>query len=180
MSPRRKYLRLDWSGKIEWRHLPKTEAEEQSLGFTITKSHDIGLNGLSFLTDKPVNIGTRIELKIYSDGNSSPVHSLAEVTWVGTLRAPQGKSNFSVGTRFLNIPDDSVHRLLMDIYRCLDSAHSWECGRSVRCSPAQRSRCPAPKDGKNCWQYPLTPCCSRDRSLCPDCPISLATLLIQT
>lgn len=178
MSPRRKYLRLDWTGTVEWRQLPRTEVEEQSLEFTATKAQEIGLNGLSFLADKPLNAGTKIELKIFANGSSSPVLSLAEVTWARALKVPEGKANFAIGTRFLSIPDAGAHRLLMDIYRSRDAAHSWECARSVRCSPAQMASCPAPKDRKNCWQYPQTPCCSRDRSLCLDCSISLATLLV--
>jgi hypothetical protein len=66
----------------------------------------------------------------------------------------------------------------VDIYRHLQVAQSCECAKRLRCPPVQRMRCPAPKDNMNCWQYPLTPCCSRDRSLCVDCPVSLATLLM--
>jgi len=177
MSPRRKYIRLDWPGTLEWRALPKTEVEEESVKFTTTKVQDIGLNGVCFLTEKPVAVGTRIELRIHADGNSVPLESVAQVVWVGGLRTPQGKSNFSVGSRFLNIPNESIQRLVMDISRSLEGAQSWECARAVRCSPAQIVRCPAPKDSRNCWQYVQTPCCSRDRSFCIDCPIALTTLL---
>lgn len=179
MSPRRKYLRLDWSGQVGWRLLPKTEAEEQSLEFNDTKTHDIGLNGLSFLTDKPMGIGTQLELRICYNGDSSPLGCLAEVVWVRPLRVPEGKSGFSIGARFVNIPEETVHRFLMDVYRSLDRSLSSDCARIVRCSPAQRVGCPALREGKNCWQYPRTACCSRDRSLCADCPVSLGTLLLQ-
>ena len=179
MSPKRRYLRLDWGGRVVWRRVPKTEAEEQTLEFTVTETRDIGLNGLSFLADKPVGTGTRIELKVLPAGDSSPVVSLAEVTWVTPLREPEGEANFCIGTRFVHIPDGTIHRLVMDVYRSLDAVHSCECARSIRCSPAQRIICPAPKEGKNCWQYPQTPCCSRDRSRCLDCSISLATLLVE-
>jgi len=178
MLPKRRYLRVEWTGRVEWRPLPRTEAEEESLEFNVTNASDIGLNGLSFLSDKPLNSGTRIEVKVCPNGHTAPVFALAEVTWVAPLRRPEGRANYSVGARFLNIPDGSVHRLMMDIYRSVGSAHTWECAKSVRCSPAQKSRCPAPSEKKNCWQYSQTPCCSRDRSLCADCPISLATLLI--
>lgn len=179
MSPRRKYLRLDWSGQVGWRLLPRTEAEEQSLQFNHTKAHDIGLNGLSFLTDKPVGIGTQLQLRISHNGSSAPLDCLAEVVWVRPLPIAREKSSFSIGARFLDIPEETVHRLLMDIYRAVDHSLSSECARIVRCPPAQRVGCPAPRDGKNCWQYPRTACCSRDRSLCADCPVSLATLLLQ-
>jgi len=49
----------------------------------------------------------------------------------------------------------------------------------MKCSPSVYVNCPAYQQKKNCFEIDWTPCCSKNRQLCPSCPVYVAIMEVE-
>ena len=67
----------------------------------------IGSGGLCFVTNKPVEIGTRLLLRFGIPGGTEPMNAVGVTVWAKAIRTQRAE----VGIKFIGLREDNLDRL---------------------------------------------------------------------
>ena len=91
---KRQYVRIDFAGEIKVQPLGKWISESQ----VSARSRDLSLSGILFRSEKPTDIGTRIQLEVPIPSKDNPIVLVGTVVRVENL-----ETHFDIGVSFVQL-----------------------------------------------------------------------------
>ena len=123
-SEKRKYARLNLGSKINFSIVEIGKDAIPSKRFRAI-GKNIGVEGILFEADKPLETGTILNLEIFLPDRKDPVYIEGEVRWCKQTNQGKDKSiTFDIGVKFLTVDKEHVISLIKFVCGSLgDDSH---------------------------------------------------------
>lgn len=159
-------------GTATWRPTGETEESAKEAGL-----RDLSLKGFCFVADSLLEVETALCFELRLKGKQQPPLS-GEAVAAWSSRDGERAEGFLVGAQFSQVDPAQLLRLVLAAYEDNPEIHGSLCAEAQFCSDAEKGRCPAYQQGKNCWEFGELECCRAPRDECCICPYAALAFLI--
>lgn len=138
---------------------------------------DLSLKGFCFVADSPIEVEAALcfDLRLK---RQQQMHVSGEAVTAWSSQDGGGADAFLVGAQFSRVDPAQVLGLVLEAYQDDPEVHGSLCAEAQFCSDAEKGRCSAYQQGKNCWEFQELECCRAPRDECRNCPYAALAFLI--